>query len=295
MMVREVLARTVLNRHRRRDSWFLDDYSLNPYYLCDFNCVYCYIHGGRYGGGADRLAVKVNAPTILARELRRRAGRGEYGFIALSSATEPWMRIEGRYRVTRRCLEVIARYRFPVHCLTKSTLVLRDVDLLEDIDRRAVLPEDLRARVGRGVMVTVSLSTLDEGVARLLEPNAPRPCERLDLVKELVEEGFHAGIAFIPVLPFISDSEGELERMVRAAREVGARYVYFGLLTLEGRERELYLGFLGRAFPELVGRYESLYRRRYPEKAYSDRFFKTVIRLCRRYGVRLGGTPDRGA
>ena len=140
-MVREVYVKTVLNRHRRRDPWFLDDYSVNPYMLCDYNCVYCYVRGSRYGANmGESLAVKVNAPTILARELRRRAERREHGFIALSSATEPWMNAEAEYEVTRKCLRVILRYRFPVHCLTKSSLILRDLDLLGELDECAILP-----------------------------------------------------------------------------------------------------------------------------------------------------------
>ena len=97
--MKEILAKTILNKHKKRDSWFLDDYSLNPYQLCDFNCVYCYIRDSKYGKSMNQsLAAKINAPTLLEKELYKRAKRKEYGFIALSSATEPWMHIEEKYK-----------------------------------------------------------------------------------------------------------------------------------------------------------------------------------------------------
>ena len=224
-MALEVEVKRVLNRHRSRDSWFLDDYSVNPYTDCQFGCVYCYIHGSRYGAGIRGLAVKVNAPEVLDRELSCRASRGQYGFVAFSSSTEPWMPLEAHYRVSRRCLEALLRHRFPVHCLTKSKLILRDLDLLLRLDGEAVLPQDLNW-VGRGVLVTVSLSTLREDLASIFEPGAPKPEERLELVGRLRDRGLKAGVAYIPVLPYLSD--GELEEMVRAAVEVDASYVFFG-------------------------------------------------------------------
>ncbi|AGK61708.1 DNA repair photolyase [Archaeoglobus sulfaticallidus PM70-1] len=289
-MVKDVFVKTALNKHRKRDAWFLDDYSLNPYQLCEFNCVYCYIRGSKYGENTKHgLAVKINAPTLLEKELYKRARKKEYGFIALSSATEPWMYIEEKYKVTRKCLEVIARFKFPVHCLTKSPLILRDVDLLDEIDKHAVLPEDLKNKLNRGVLITVSLSTLDESVAKVFEPNSPKPRERLNALKELIDNGFYAGIAFMPVLPFISDSNEELEEMVKTARELDVRHVYFSPLTMHDAGRELYFKVLEKYFPDLVEKYEAIYKKWYPEKTYSDQFFRRIINLCKKYNVKLGG------
>ena len=179
--MKEIFVRTILNKHKKRDEWFLDDYSLNPYQLCEFNCVYCYIRGSKYGENMGKeVAAKVNAPLLLEKELLRRSKRKEYGIIALASATEPWMPSEEKYRLTRRCLEIIARFRFPVHCSTKSTLILRDFDLLSEIDKNAILLKDLQGKLKHGALITVSLSTLDENIARIFEPNAPKPKERLD-------------------------------------------------------------------------------------------------------------------
>ena len=287
-MVREIYVKRVLNSHGKRDRWFLDEYSVNPYKLCQLNCVYCYIRGSRYGGNMGReLSVKVNAPTILMRELQRKARRGEYGFIAISSSTEPWQPIEKTYQVTRRCLEVISRYRFPVHCLTKSSLILRDLDLLQHIDENAILPVDLKARVGRGVLITFSLSTLDEEVAKVFEPGAPKPRERLEALRRVREEGFLAGVAYIPVLPFISDGDEALDEMVRAAVEFDASYLFIGSLTLFGVGRELYYNVLRRHFPELLPRYQRLFGASHqPGWAYQNELEQKARMLCRKHGVK---------
>ena len=200
-MVNKILVKSVLNKHRRRDDWFLDDYSVNPYFGCSFNCIYCYVRGSKYGANmAKNLSVKVNAPEILERQLSRRAERGEYGIVALSSSTEPYMPIEEKLKMTRRILEKILKYRFPVEVLTKSKLVLRDLDLLRKIDEKAILPSDLKSKLKHGTIISFSISTLNEKLAKILEPGAPKPIERLKTMKICKEEGFFTGVCFIPVL-----------------------------------------------------------------------------------------------
>lgn len=286
-MVKEIYVKSILNKHRKRDEWFLDDYSLNPYKLCQFNCIYCYIRGSKYGESMDKeLAVKINAPTLLEKELFKRAKRKEYGFIALSSSTEPWQPVEEKYRVTRSCLEVISKFRFPVHCLTKSELILRDLDLLEEIDKKAVLPPDLRA-ISRGVLITFSLSTLDEQIARIFEPGAPKPKKRLETLQKVKEADFCAGIAYIPVLPFISDSEEQLEEMVKTARELNADYVFVGALTLHGEGKKLYFKVIERHFPELLSEYKKLLKAyNQPSRNYQRKLEEKAKRLCEMYRVK---------
>ncbi len=286
-MIREITVKSILNRHKKRDAWFLDDYSLNPYYFCDFNCIYCYIHGSSYGERTGRgLAVKINAPTLLEKELARRAKRKEYGFIALSSATEPWMYAEEKYKLTRKCLEVIARLKFPVHCLTKSTLILRDLDLLDEIDKSAILPSDL-SRLGHGVLITSSISSLDEKIAKIFEPSAPKPKKRLETLQKVKEAGFYAGVAFIPVLPFISDSTEQIEEMIKMAKEFGADYVFIGALTLYGVGKEIYYKILEKHFPELLPKYKNLFGNfNQPNKVYQLDLEKRAKEFCKKYGVK---------
>ncbi len=291
-MVREVRVGSVLNRHRKRDPWFLDDYSVNPYSGCSFNCLYCYTRGSKYGEDMEGgLSAKVNAPEVLERQLARRARRGEYGFVALSTSTEPYQRIEEKTGLTRRILEVILQYRFPVHVLTKSTLVLRDLDLLREIDRRAILPEDLREKPGRGVIINFSLSTLDRKLARILEPGAPEPEERLKTMERCKQEGLFTGISFIPVLPFLSDSEEKLDEMIKTAKNYGADFVFVGALTLFGKGpsacKTLYYKFLETHYPELVPEYKRLYRIFWaPSREYQRELEEKTKKLTQKYGVK---------
>jgi len=282
-----VEAKSILNKHRRRDPWFLDDYSVNPYYGCPFGCVYCYVRGGRYGSSVRGIGAKVNAPEVLERQLRRRARRGEYGIIALGTSTEPYMPQERELRLTRAVLEVILRHRFPVHVLTKSSLVIRDADLLAEIGDRAILPPDLEGRLESGAMVTVSLSTLDEDIARIFEPGAPPPSERLDLMLRLRSAGIFAGVAYIPVLPFISDSEDCVRRMIRAAKEHGAAYVFVGALTLFGECKRSFYAVLSSRFQELLPKYRRLFGPRgEPPKTYQAELDSVARRACAEEGVR---------
>ena len=287
-MVKAVNVRTILNKHKKRDEWFLDDYSLNPYQLCEFNCIYCYIRGSKYGENMKKgIAVKINAPLLLEKQLLRRARRKEYGIIALSTATEAWMYSEEKYRLTRRCLEIIARFRFPLHCSTKSTLILRDLDILSKIDKNAILPRDLQGKLKHGVLITVSLSTLDRDIATIFEPNAPRPEERLDLIKRIKEYGFHVGIAYIPVLPFISDSDEQLNEMIKTAKEYNVDYVFVGALTLSGIGKKLYYNTLEKHFPELISKYRKLYKIfNQPGIKYQNNLEAKARELCRRHKIK---------
>ncbi len=289
-MIAEIKVKSVLNRHKRRDSWFLDDYSLNPYSGCSFGCIYCYTRGSKYGR-ARGLAVKINAAELLERQLRARAERGEYGIISLSSATEPYMEVEKELRLTRRLLEIILKYRFPVEVATKSKLVLRDLDLLREIDRQAILPKDLKHSLGRGALVLFSLSTLDAELAGLLEPAAPPPLERLETMRRCREEGLLTGLCLMPVLPFLSDSPQQLEQAVKAAKEYGAEFFLAGALTLFGSSpadsRTLYFKFLRRHYPELLPGYRDLYGNSFqPGKSYLKELERRVKGLCEKYGIR---------
>ena len=291
-MVNEIQVKSILNKHKKRDDWFLDDYSVNPYFGCSFNCIYCYIRGSKYGENMARtLSVKINAPELLEKQLSRRAKKGEYGIIALSSSTEPYMPIEEKLRLTRRLLEIILKYRFPVEVATKSKLVLRDLDLLKEIDKNAILPMDLKPKLKHGVIISFSISTLDEKLAKILEPGAPKPIERLEAMKRCKERGFFTGICFIPVLPFLSDSEEQVEETIKTVKEYGADFIFVGGLTLFGKGpadcKTLYYKFLEKYHPELVPKYKSLYRIFFaPSKEYQKELKEKSRRLCEKYGIK---------
>jgi len=286
VVLREVTVKTILNVHKHRDSWFLDKYSVNPYSGCPYNCLYCYTRGSKYSSRTG-LAVKINAPQLLERSLQKIKRLGVEGYIALSTSTEAWNQFEKRYGITRKILEVIALHKMPVHVLTKSPLVLRDTDLLLQIDKNALLPDDLKKKPGRGVLITFSFSTLDENKAKLFEPGAPSPKERLKASKILLDEGFMVGLAYMPILPYITDDE--IEEMMMTARDIGASYVFFALLTLYGKGKEDFLYLVKKRYRNLYARYRLMYRERsFPPRTYSNVFYRKVKNLAQKYGVKLG-------
>ena len=291
-MLQEKTVKSVLNKHKQRDNWFLDDYSVNPYEGCSCNCQYCYIRGSRYGLNMENsLAVKINGPLILEKQLQARARKHQYGFVAVGSATDAYIRQEEKFKITESYLKLLLRYRFPVFISTKRTLIKRDVDLLAEIGRTAILPADLTQGLKSGIILSVSISTMDEKISARLEPGAATPVERLNLVAELSALGFLVGVNAIPILPYISDTDHELEEIISAAKKHNAHYVLVGGLTLFGKEpadsKTLYYQFLESNYPELVGAYNELYGNKYyPPRHYQDRLKQRADRLCSRYQIR---------
>jgi DNA repair photolyase len=291
-MVNEIQVKSILNKHKKRDSWFLDDYSLSPYEACPFNCLYCYIRGSKYGKNmAKTFSVKINAPELLEKQLFQRAKKKEYGIIFISSSTEAYNLAEEKLKMMRKLLEIILKYKFPIHLQTKSSLVLRDLDLLEKIDKFAILPKDLKNKLKRGVIISFSFSTLDEKLAKILEPGAFLPKERLKTLKECKKAGFLSGAAFVPVLPYISDTKEKLEQMIKTAKEHNADFVLVGSLTLFGKGpldcKTLYYKFLEKNFPELIPKYKSLYRIFIaPPKEYQKKLEVKAKMFCEKYGIK---------
>ena len=240
---------------------------------------------------AKTLSAKINAPEVLEKQLKRRAKKREYGIIALSTSTEPYQKIEEKYKITRKLLEIILKYRFSVHILTKSTLVLRDLDLLREIDKNAILPEDLKDKIKEGVIINFSISTLNEKLAKLIERGAPKPKKRLETMQKCKDEGFFVGISYIPVLPFLSDSKGQLDEMIKTAKNYGADFVIVGALTLFGNGsadcKTLYYKFLEKHYPELVPKYRNLYKIFFaPPKEYQKKLEERSKKLCEKYGIK---------
>lgn len=261
MNIQQITVKSILNRRRHgRDSWFLEDYTLNPYLACSLGCPWCYVKGSYYGASSSReVREKANALELLERQLSLRAKKGEYGFIVLSSATEAYMPTEEKIGLTRRLLETILKYRFPVHVITRSTLVLRDLDILKGIDKEAVLPEDLKARVSGGVIVSFSIPSINEKLSKIMEPGAALPRERMEAMRQFKQEGILAGIVAMPIFPFLSDSDDDIETLIKEAKKHGADYVLFSALTLYGMGQEHTYRVLQVHFPDVLERYQQLY------------------------------------
>ncbi len=273
---REEPCRTALNRVKGMGfGW-----SLNPYMGCAHRCTFCYVRAfelradrppdSRYGRS---IRVKVNVAEVLRSELARPSWRGES--VAIGAATDPYQPAEGRYKLTRACLSALSDAANPFSLITRSPMIVRDLDVLVEGARRA--------EVG----VVFSVPTLDEEVWRRTEPGTPPPHRRLEAVRRLVEAGIKAGVGMAPILPGISDSPEQLEAVVRAAREMGATGVWANVLHLKPGTREHFLQALAHDWPEELDRYERLYgSRSYLSKAQREPVRAAVADLRRRHGIR---------
>jgi len=281
----EVEAKRLLNRVRGRGVPF--DWSINPYRGCTHACVYCFARPTHafldLGAGRDfetKIVVKVNAGDVLRRELAAPRWKGEH--VAMGTNTDPYQRAEGRYRLMRGILEALADARNPFSILTKGTLILRDLDLLT------------RAAEHAPVSTAFSIGTLDEDVWRRTEPGTPPPKERVHAVAELNQAGIPCGVLMAPVLPGISDDPRRLRDVVEAAVDAGATHVSPILLHLRPGVREEFLPWLERAYPELVARYEALYRTPYgPPAARKELGDRVHVLVDAAGGIRRPARPER--
>ncbi len=287
-MPKEIEVKSVLNKAKKRDSWFLDDYTLNPYSSCSFNCLYCYIRGSKYGTNLRKsLSVKTNAIEILDRQLANRARKNEHGFIGVSSATDPYLKIERKYELTRKVLKTILKHRFPVHIATKSDLIERDFDLLAQIDERAILPEDLM-HMKRGTIISFSFSTLQDDTAKIFEPGATPPSKRLVALEKTVNHGFLTGVCMMPLIPYISDTTEQLHLLFSTFRDSNVDYVLPATITLFGdgksASKTLMLNAIKKHYPKLEEKYRKFFLKS-TEMPYYYRaaFYNKMEELCKEY------------
>ncbi len=241
-MITEVRVKGILNPVRQPDDWFGLKYNMNLYRGCQHHCIYCDSRSACYQlDNFDReVVVKVNAVEVLADHLPRKR---VVGTIGTGSMNDPYMPVEKRYNLTGRALQVIANNHFPVHVLTKSDLVLRDIDTLEEISR---------------VFATVSFTITagDDDLGRKVEPGAPAVSRRFAAMRKLAERGISTGVLLMPVLPFIEDTRENITRIVELAADNGAGYILpaFGM-TLRDRQRYYYYRQLDRQFPGTKEKY----------------------------------------
>jgi DNA repair photolyase len=231
-------ARSILTRNDSPDIPF--NLSINPYRGCEHGCIYCYARPTHaylnLSAGLDfetKLFYKVNAAQLLEQELSRPAYRPQV--INLGSSTDPYQPIEREHRITRSILEVMLRFRHPVTIVTKSHLVLRDLDLLQELARQ------------RLCYVSVSVTTLDEELKRRLEPRAPSPAARLKAIAGLAAANVPVGVMAAPMIPALNDHE--LERIFEAAAQAGAESAHFILLRLPFDVKQLFEAWLREHAP----------------------------------------------
>src|ERR1700757_261674 len=254
-------------------------WTINPYRGCEFGCRYCY---ARYThefmemrDGMDfeqKIYVKQHAADLLRHELRRVKPDES---IALGTATDPYQPAERRYEVTRGILEEFALHRgFELGIVTKSNMIVRDLDLLKEV-----------AKANR-LSVHVTITTLDVELARILEPRAPRPDLRLDAVRALAQAGLRVGLSCSPVSPGITDAPKDLETLIRAAADAGADYVFANPLFLKPCSAAVFLPFLQENFPHLAENYRQRYQdRAFLPPAYGKRLSHLIAHLREKYNI----------
>ncbi len=244
----------------------------------------------------DGLAIKTNALEVLEKQLRARAKKNQYGIVAVGTGTDAYLHLEATHLLTKGMLELLLQYRFPVFISTKSTLILRDINLLKAIHQNAILPADLASRLPGGLILSVSVSTMDENISHRLEPGAATPAQRMQVLNQLKQEGFFAGVNAIPLLPFISDTPEEIEKIIVATKQQQADYVLAGGLTLFGDKaadsKTLFYKFLSGYNPQLVEKYDRLYGSNfYPPRYYQEKIKQIATALCKQHQVKATILP----
>jgi DNA repair photolyase len=273
----EITCKRVLDSFGILDTRFWTRHCFDPYINCEFNCVYCNFGTQRredFRGFSAPVYVKLNAPQVLAREL---SGLKRKGVVNLGVATDIYQQAEKKYCITRQILEVLKEHNCPFAIGTKSDLILRDLNLICEASEKS------------WCCVSFSITTLNENLAKLLEPNAPSPKRRLEAMRRLSDAGITTGIWLSPVIPYVTDKDENIARVIEAAIENGARFVLG--VGLDTRDLVRFKRFLEEHFAWLVPKYERLYKGRdrpytyYANEFYLYDLYRKFISLCQRYGV----------
>ncbi|UCH88078.1 MAG: radical SAM protein [Thermoplasmata archaeon] len=280
--------KSILNKHKFIDSWFWCRYGINVYQGCEHACTYCDSRSHRYHLHPEFdqvIVVKNNVAEMLDNRLSR-ARTLLPDVVVMSGMSDPYHPAEKKFESTKKCLEILEKHRYPVHIITKSPLVTRDKNIL--------------ARIGKNNWCSVSftITTTDQSLAKFLEPGAPPPKARLKAITELKKAGdIHVGVTFIPIVPFLADSDEALESVTRAAKEAGADYILFGGgMTMRDAQAKWYFKRLGEQYPELVEKYLELfqaefingeYKGRYvPVRKYAKKLYRKMFELCEKYDIK---------
>lgn len=276
---REVTVKGILNPVRGEDDWFGLSYNINLYRGCEHQCIYCDTRSACYQieNFNEEVLIKINALPLLEDVLPRKRKVGVIGF---GSMNDPYTYAEEHYGLTGKALNIMAKYRFPVHIITKSDLVLKDLATLQRIN-------EVKARV------SFTVTTTDEALAAKLEPGAPSPARRLAAMAQLADAGIETGVVMMPILPFIEDTPENIEAIVLAAAEHGAAYIIpsFGVTVREG-QRAYFYRKLDEHFPGVRQKYERGFGPSYFCPARNSRKLQELFnRLCAHHSIQTRLSP----
>ncbi|MCD4685595.1 MAG: radical SAM protein [Anaerolineae bacterium] len=272
-MIRAIEAQTLLAHVKQPDTWFGLRYNMNLYRGCQHQCIYCDSRSACYQIENFRdVLVKTNAIDLLRHELARKRHKGTIGFGSMSDTYGP---VERRYKLTAQALSVIAEFGFPIHIITKSDLVTRDIEVLQAIHARTM------------ALITFTITTADDNLARIVEPGAPVPSQRFAALRQLAGAGIRTGVTLMPLLPFIQDNAANVTQIVESAAAHGAEFILpsFGM-TLRDRQRVFYYYKLDQHFPDLREQYVEQFGERYfcPVND-ADALYDVFHAACARHGI----------
>jgi len=274
----EITCKSVLGNFGLLDTQFWTSYCFDPYNNCEFNCMYCHTAARKYDGSKEfsvPVYVKTNAPQVLTHEL---SSFKRKGIVRMSLSTDPYQPAEKKYRITRQILAILKENGWPFAIGTKSDLVLRDLDLISQASQKS------------WCSIALTVTTLDENLAKLLEPNAPPPKRRLEAIRRLSDAGIEVGVWLIPLIPYVTDSEQNMSQVIEAAVGNGAKFVLTGMLDMRGDLR--FKRFLEDNFGQIASRYDRLYKGRPTQpscgnmdESYLYNAYSRFISLCQKYKV----------
>ncbi|WP_315120637.1 radical SAM protein [uncultured Clostridium sp.] len=249
-MIKNIEAKTILSTIKNGpDKYFGLSYNMNLYRGCQHGCIYCDSRSNCYGiENFSDILIKKNAIKLLQKELK---SKKNIGTIGTGSMNDPYMPIEKELCITRKALEVINLYKFPIHIITKGDLIARDSDIIKEINKVYAA-------------ASITITTANDSLASIIEPNAPSPSKRFKAIEKLSKDGIYTGIMLAPVLPYITDNYDNIEEIVKRGKDAGAKYIiaWFGMTIREG-QREYYFQHLNRNFPGLKERYVNNYKNSY--------------------------------
>lgn len=260
MQYKEIFINSLLNKITKKDKLFSGDYTADPYKNCEFGCMYC-------DSGLDKtIFIKINAREILEKELENK----QKGTIIIGSVHDPYQDIEKQTKITRDLLKIIKKYDFSCHVLTKSDLILRDIDILRNIN---------------DCTVTISLISLKKDISNIFEEKLPSPNKRLEIINKLNANNIKSGVALIPILPLLI--EEEFEKIIKQAKKNNSAYFLHKFLELKGDQKICFLEFLKGYKPNLLKKYSQLYKDSYcPNKEYINKQKNKIVSLCKKYKLK---------
>jgi DNA repair photolyase len=254
VFIKEIKAKSILRKYKKIDSWFLIKYGMNLYRGCAHNCVYCDGRAEKYqvnGEFGRDITVKINAIEILRKELNRNKIPQKPGFIGVGGGVgDSYQLLEKKYELTRKTLHLLHEYDLPVHILTKSTLVARDLDIIKKIHDK------------HHSIVSFSFSSTNDDISRIFEPGVPTPTERLETIKMFKKAGISCGMYLMPVIPCITDNAHILDQTIKNGKDAGIDFIVFGGMTLkDGRQKKYFYKILEKSNPQLIRTYNDIYKK----------------------------------